>query len=52
MDITTLSDTELKALGFEQMELAQLHQNNVMMIKQELAKRASAKAVQAKGEGE
>jgi hypothetical protein len=39
MDITTLTETELKAIGFEQVKLLQAAQNNLALIEQELAKR-------------
>jgi len=40
MDISTLSDTELKALGYEQMRLLQTTQHNIAMIEQALANRS------------
>ncbi len=46
MDITKLTDTELKALAYEQVKLLNAAQNNLAMIEQELAKR------QPKPEGE
>lgn len=46
MDITTLTDTELKSLGYEQVKLLNAAQNNLALIEQELARR------QPKPEGE
>jgi hypothetical protein len=39
MDITKLTDTELKALGYEQAELLNQTQFNLNAIRQELARR-------------
>jgi len=41
-DIRVLSDQELKALGYEQVKLHQLTQNNILLIERELEKRASS----------
>lgn len=43
MDLTKLSEVELKALGFEQMTLLQQTQQNLAFIQQELAGRAKPK---------
>jgi hypothetical protein len=43
MDITKLTETELKALGYEQVKLLTATQNNLAMIEQELAKRNQPK---------
>ena len=43
MDISTLSDTELKALGYEQVKLLQTTQHNLALIEQALANRAQPK---------
>ncbi len=43
MDITKLTDTELKALAYEQVKLLNTSQNNIAMIEQELAKRNQPK---------
>jgi hypothetical protein len=39
MDITKMSDTELKALAYDQMAQIQLSQGNLQVINTELAKR-------------
>jgi len=41
MDITKMTEIELKALGYDQVKLLQATQNNLAMIEQELAKRAT-----------
>lgn len=46
MDITTMTDTELKALAYEQVKLLQHTQLNIQAIEQELAKRNQSKEVQ------
>jgi hypothetical protein len=46
MDLTTLDETQLKALGYEQVRMLNAAQNNLALIEQELAKR------QPKTEGE
>lgn len=43
MDITTLTETELKALAYEQVKLLNQAQHNLQMIEQELAKRNQPK---------
>ena len=39
MDLTTMTDEALKALGYDQVKLLQATQNNIGLIEQELAKR-------------
>jgi len=39
MDITKLSETELKALAYEQVKLLQQAQQNLALIEQELKKK-------------
>jgi hypothetical protein len=46
MDIATLTETELKALAYEQVKLLQAAQNNLAMIEQELARRSQSKEEQ------
>ena len=48
MDLTKQTDTELKALGYEQMMSAQTAQNNLQVINQELAKRNEEPVVPVK----
>ena len=43
MDLTKLSEVELKALGFDQLALLQQTQQNLAMINQELATRTKPK---------
>ena len=43
MDIATLTETELKALAYEQVKLLQATQHNLAMIEQELTKRQQPK---------
>ena len=43
MDITQLSDTELKALAYDQFATIEVAQKNVQAINAELAKRAQSK---------
>lgn len=50
MDITKLTDTELKALAFDEMNLAELHKNNFTHIRQELAKRQKQKQEVSNGD--
>ena len=42
MDLSTMTTTEIKALGFEQMALLTQCQNNLRVIEQELINRAKA----------
>ena len=41
MDITTLTETELKALAYEQVKILNNTQNNLALIEQQLAKRTT-----------
>jgi hypothetical protein len=43
MDITTMTDEQLKALGYEQVKMLQAAQNNLALIEQELNKRNQPK---------
>ena len=43
MDLKALSETELKALGYEQMSLLQQTQQNLALINQELNSRIKPK---------
>jgi hypothetical protein len=39
MDLTALTETELKSLAYEQIRMLNAAQNNLALIEQELAKR-------------
>jgi hypothetical protein len=39
MNITQLTDTELKALGYDEMKKVSIAQSNISLIEQELQKR-------------
>lgn len=43
MDITKLSETELKALAYDELKKMNLAQNNIALIEQELQRRESVK---------
>ena len=43
MDITKLTDIELKALGYDEMKKVTIAQNNIALIEKELQNRASIK---------
>jgi len=46
IDLQTLSESEIKALGYDQLKLLQVTQNNIAAIETELKRRAQTENVE------